>query len=95
MTTSMGIPLLMQRFTLCSGRSSPDLQFEPLYVSYRHWTPLAQHFLEFTLTEDMVPDEPVPFTNEGDGVECAVIELRQGPISKILNQGLGILENHN
>ena len=87
-TTSKGAPVLM-RMTLCSGKHSDDLPIEAPYVMYHDWTLLHQQFLEFTVSQDMIPDHPVTYT-EGRMSEATVIELRKGPVRQILVQGIQI-----
>ena len=88
-TTSKGAPVLM-RMTLCSGKQSNDLPIEAPYVMYHFWTLFQQQFLEFTVSETMIPYEPVPYTAEANTSEKAVKDLKDGPISNILNQAIQI-----
>ena len=87
-TTSKGAPVLM-RMTLCSGKKSADLPIEAPYVMYHFWTLFKQQFLEFTVSETMIPCESIPYT-EASASGKAVIDLRDGPISNILNQAVQI-----
>lgn len=85
-TISGGMPLLMQA-TLCSGKESTDLPLESPYIVYHHWTVFHQTFLEFTISPDLYPDSPVPYT-EGSASQTAITDLRNGPIRQILVQAL-------
>ena len=85
-TISGGMPLLMQA-TLCSGKESTDLPLESPYIVYHHWTIFHQTFLEFTISPDLYPDSPVPYT-EGSASQTAITDLRNGPIRQILVQAL-------
>lgn len=87
-TTSKGAPVLM-RMTLCSGKKSDDLPIEMPYVMYHFWTLFQQQFLEFTVSETMIPYEPIPYT-EANASEKAVMDQKDGPISNILNQAMQI-----
>ena len=88
-TTSKGAPVLM-RMTLCSGKQSDDLPIELPYVVYHFWTLFQQQFLEFTVSETMIPYEPISYTAEANASEKAVMDLKDGPISNILNQAIQI-----
>ena len=87
-TTGEGAPVLM-RMTLCSGKNSEDLPIEAPYVVYHFWTLSHQQFLEFTVTQDMLPDRPVPYTEAGMS-RTALTQLRDGPVRQILIQSIQI-----
>lgn len=79
-------PFVME-FVLCTSRKSDDMPITLPYVVYHHWNLLTQQFLEFTVTPEMNPAEPVVYT-EGDNSRMAVIKLREMPIQRILLQAI-------
>lgn len=84
--TIAGKPFLYE-FALCVGKDSEDLPISTPYVSYHHWNLTTQQFLEFTVSLEMNPAEPVAYT-EGEGSVLAVGQLRGMPIQSILLQAI-------
>ena len=82
--TVLNRPLLME-FALFTAKNTQDLPMESAYVVYHLWNLFSQQFLEFTVSADMCPSEPVIYT-EGEMSKMAVIQLREMPIQKILLQ---------
>lgn len=79
-------PFVME-FVLCTSSKSDDMPTTLPYVVYHHWNLLSQQFLEFTVTPEMNPAEPVVYT-EGDNSRMAVTKLREMPIQRILLQAI-------
>jgi hypothetical protein len=88
-TMSNGAPIFM-RMTLCSGKHSDDLPIEAPYLTYHHWSLFHQQFLEFTVSPTMIPDEPIPYTDEAGMSEMAILGLRGGIVTNILSQAMQI-----
>lgn len=81
-------PIVM-RLTLCSGKYSEHLTIEAPYVMFHFWTLFRQVFLEFTITEDMLPDQPVPYS-EGELSNSLLEQYRAMPINQIIMQGIQV-----
>ena len=79
-------PFIME-FVLCTDENSDDLPIALPYVVYHYWNFTTQQYLEFTVTSEMSPAEPVVYT-EGDDSKMAVTRLREMPIQKILLQAI-------
>lgn len=79
-------PFLME-FVLCTDGNSDNFPVPAPYVVYHHWNLFSQQFMEFTVTPEMSPLDPVVYT-EGDASRLAVKKLREMPIQKILLQAV-------